>query len=73
MTSKPPTRYVAQTTDVKCVGCGNKLRRLAREGFLERKIFSFLGYFPWECVMCRKRLFFRDDGHGTAIKKKRIT
>jgi len=40
---------------------------------MQRVILPWFGYFPWECVMCRKRLFFRDDGHGTAIKKKRIT
>jgi len=40
---------------------------------MQRVILPWFGYFPWECVMCRKRLFFRDDGHGTTIKKKRVT
>ena len=58
----------------KCMFCGaTALRRVNRTNYMQRVILPWFGYFPWECVMCRKRLFFRDDGHGTAIKKKRIT
>jgi hypothetical protein len=30
---------------------------------LEKTFLSLIGFFPWECVICRKRVYFRDDGH----------
>jgi hypothetical protein len=50
--------------DRLCAHCqGKECRRLNREGFLERRILPLLGYFPWECSLCRKKFFLRADGH----------
>ena len=69
MTSKTSTRYVAQKTEVKCSRCGQELRRLAREGFLQRRIYSLFGYYPWECSRCRSRVFVKKQ----YPRKKRST
>ncbi len=46
-----------------CFRCKTKaFRRINREGFLQTVIFPYFGYYPWECIMCRRRFFFRDDG-----------
>jgi|HubBroStandDraft_5_1064220.scaffolds.fasta_scaffold36587_3 hypothetical protein len=42
-----------------CRECGTGLRRLARKGFLQLKVFSFFGYYPWECPVCRKPIMVR--------------
>jgi hypothetical protein len=30
---------------------------------VQLKLLPLAGFFPWECVMCRSRAFYRDDGH----------
>ena len=46
-----------------CIGCrGRQFRRVNRNGFLQHRVLTKLGYFPWECILCRRRIFFRDDG-----------
>lgn len=30
------------------------MRRLPRAGFLQQNLWPFLGYYPWECPICRK-------------------
>jgi hypothetical protein len=42
-----------------CKDCGNNLRRLARKGFLQLRVFPLFGYYPWECPVCRKTLMIR--------------
>jgi hypothetical protein len=39
-----------------CPRCSQALRRCRREGFFEETIFASLGYFPWECTGCRRRI-----------------
>jgi hypothetical protein len=39
-----------------------QLRRLNRIGFWERKVLTYFGYYPWECVICRKKQYFADSG-----------
>jgi hypothetical protein len=39
---------------MKCPYCTGSLTRLPRHGFLQRKVYPLLGYFPWECVLCRR-------------------
>ncbi len=41
---------------------------MARIGFLEEKVFSAMGYYPWECSACRKRLMLKSRGQ---IRRKR--
>lgn len=38
------------------------LRRVNRSTLLERTLLTWLGFFPWECVSCRRKRFFRDQG-----------
>ena len=46
-----------------CTRCHPSLfRRINRASLLERTLFTWLGYFPWECVSCRRKRFFRDQG-----------
>jgi hypothetical protein len=45
----------------KCVNA--RLRRVNRAGFWERAFLSRLGFYPWECVMCRRKTFHHNDGH----------
>lgn len=44
---------------MNCRECGNCLRRLARRGFLQVKIFPLFGYYPWECPVCRKTIMVK--------------
>jgi len=30
------------------------MRRLSRKGFLQDKVYSWFGYYPWECPFCRE-------------------
>lgn len=47
-----------------CKHCGSgRLRRLNRRGWLQHNLLPLMGFFPWECVICRSRVFYRDDGH----------
>ncbi len=46
-----------------CFRCkARAFRRVNREGFVRSVVLPYFGYFPWECVQCRRRAFFRDDG-----------
>ncbi len=46
---------------VLCDYCGNQLRRLAREGFMQKKVYSWFGYYPWECPLCREPILVRQQ------------
>jgi len=46
-----------------CANCpGKECRRLNRQGFLERRLLPLIGYFPWECSLCRKKIYLRTSG-----------
>lgn len=38
------------------------MARVARKGFFEEKVFPVLGYYPWECSVCRCRQLLRKRG-----------
>jgi hypothetical protein len=59
VTLKPQSRHVAEKSSLKSVRCANDMGRLGRQGFLERKIYSYFGYYPWECPICRERVFLK--------------
>lgn len=42
---------------MKCSACGQEglVRRVSREGFLEKYILSLCGIKPFECRLCRSR------------------
>ena len=42
-----------------CVTCGCEMRRLMRESFMQRKVYPFFGYYPWECPLCRELVMFK--------------
>jgi hypothetical protein len=51
--------------------CGSSaLRRINRHGFLEETMLPKLGLYPWECAMCRKKTFLRDNGHAEIRRKQ---
>jgi hypothetical protein len=37
------------------------MRRLARQGFLQKKIYAYFGYYPWECPLCRDPLLLKQQ------------
>lgn len=38
---------------VFCQRCGSgKVHRAFREGFLQKFIYPFLGFYPWRCTRC---------------------
>ncbi len=47
-----------------------ELRRLSRVGFVERELLHSFGIYPWECVLCRKKSYLRDDGHKEIARRK---
>jgi len=53
------SKAVARRVDMHCRDCGNNLRRLARKGFLQLKVYPLFGYYPWECPVCRKSQMIR--------------
>jgi hypothetical protein len=54
----------------QCERChAEEFRRLNRVGFVERKVLPLLGFFPWECALCRRKTFLQADGHKTVSHK----
>jgi hypothetical protein len=50
----------------ECIWChSDGLRRVTRKGFLRRHALPVFGFYPWECMSCRRVSFLRDDGHHT--------
>ena len=45
------------------------MRRINRKGFLEQTLLPKFGLFPWECAMCRRKTFLRDNGHSDIRRK----
>lgn len=37
-------------------------RRINRVTLLERTLLTWFGFFPWECVSCRRKRYFRASG-----------
>ena len=42
-------------------------RRVNRITLLERTLLTWLGFFPWECVSCRRKSFFRTQGRKSQL------
>lgn len=52
-----------EALEFACPDCGKgKLRRLARTGFLQKKVLAMLGFYPWECPICRRTRYYRKRG-----------
>jgi hypothetical protein len=52
---------------MNCKFCANPMRRLARHGFWQEKIYPKFGYYPWECPICRKTTMHRKQN----VRKRR--
>ena len=46
------------------------MRRLPREGFMQKKFWPIFGLFPWECPVCRKPHLMRSRGKRTRHKEQ---
>ncbi|MGH9595891.1 MAG: hypothetical protein ACRD3K_03745 [Edaphobacter sp.] len=46
---------------MQCTKCkaDGKLSRLKRISFVEQRIFSLFGYYPWRCSACTQRIYLR--------------
>jgi hypothetical protein len=56
----------------KCGRCqAERFRRVNRVGFFERSVLPLLGFFPWECALCRRKVMLRDDGLQWIMAKSR--
>jgi hypothetical protein len=45
---------------MKCPRCQYYgVERSKRRGFLEKRIMSLFGYYPWRCAGCSNRFFLR--------------
>lgn len=42
-----------------CKQCGSSMRRLARTGFLQQRVYPIFGFYPWECPVCRKPIMLK--------------
>ena len=52
-----------------CLKCGSTgFRRVNRVGLLQNYVLPYFGYYPWECVMCRRKRYFRDNGHRSGAR-----
>jgi hypothetical protein len=50
-------------TEKVCFWCGStRFRRVNRSGFFQRYFLGALGYYPWECILCRKKTWVRKSG-----------
>lgn len=49
-----------ESSGQKCPTCGtNYMRRLHRKGLLQKYLYSFFGFYPWECPICRVPVLLR--------------
>ena len=39
------------------------MRRVARRGFLQQKLFPLFDLYPWECAYCREVTLARKRNH----------
>lgn len=57
------SHFASDLSEIACPACGSRrLRRLPRSGFLQKRVYSFFGYYPWECPICRQVRMFRERG-----------
>jgi hypothetical protein len=52
------SKFHRKSDPVECLTCAIKLRRVQRKGFVQMHILPRLGFYPWECPVCRERLYY---------------
>jgi hypothetical protein len=61
MSSQTVVSQVDPPSREGCPTCGTPyLRRLQRRGFMQKFVYSLLGYYPWECPVCRVPVYLKD-------------
>lgn len=45
---------------------------MQRQGLLEKSIYRLLGYFPWRCNVCRKKIYLRNRFRSDEVTKRYI-
>lgn len=51
----PTNRQSEERANLICPKCQyNGMRRVRRQGWLERELLPRLGFYPWECIDCRQ-------------------
>jgi hypothetical protein len=51
--------------DVICPTCKAEVAiRINRNGFWQRHVLGFFGYYPWKCGACGVVFLYRRRGHG---------
>jgi DNA-directed RNA polymerase subunit RPC12/RpoP len=58
--------------ELQCPTCGSRrLRRLERKGFLQNKVYSFFGYYPWRCGACKASFYMKRRSFIKGTKEKK--
>jgi hypothetical protein len=48
-------RHQEERADLVCKNCQfPQMRRVRRQGWLEREFYPHFGFYPWECIDCRQ-------------------
>lgn len=56
-------KIVATGSGVACPRCGSAyVKRMRRTGFLQKKVYSFFGYYPWRCTKCLGNFLLKKRG-----------
>jgi len=51
------------TPEVVCPTCkGMTAMRVNRNGFMQRRVLGFFGYYPWKCGSCGTTFLYRQRG-----------
>ena len=62
-------RFHSAPAKVECDACLSHLRRQHRQGFLQNRILTALGYYPWECPVCRDTLYYRQRNRESSRER----
>jgi hypothetical protein len=58
---------------VFCPKCGNdRPRRVERKGFMQKHIYHWFGYFPWNCRHCHEYFLLRLRYRTKSSKKQYV-
>lgn len=45
---------------IACPKCSSgHVRREERKGFLEERVYSYFGFYPWQCYKCRHKFLYK--------------
>ena len=73
MSAKFPVKSEQGSNYLTCPDCGRpQMRRLPRYGFLQDWFWPRLGFYPWECPICRKMRMVRFRGKRVRQKSPSV-